>query len=136
MLASTVACLLYFLCLSTHTQVHDNMGLDVWDINNLRDQKAIMPIITPAYPAMNSTYNVSRATMVCGQLVIFRLLLFRAAAALVLLCSFSCCCSLHHCSTSLHQALYASVQYLRPVCEGATLLVCQCNSCHDAGCHA
>ena len=42
---------------------HKNLEFRVWDpqINpeNLRDQ---MPIITPVYPAMNTTYNVSKTT--------------------------------------------------------------------------
>jgi poly(A) polymerase len=42
----------------------DSMGLSVWDPTSERDRRALMPIITPAYPAMNSTYNVTRCTMV------------------------------------------------------------------------
>ncbi|GAX76367.1 hypothetical protein CEUSTIGMA_g3813.t1 [Chlamydomonas eustigma] len=38
------------------------MGLPQWDPTDSRDMTAEMPIITPAYPAMNSSYNVSRCT--------------------------------------------------------------------------
>ncbi|XP_062186031.1 nuclear poly(A) polymerase 4-like [Phragmites australis] len=44
---------------------HDaELGLPVWDARtNPRDRSHLMAVITPSYPCMNSTYNVSQATL-------------------------------------------------------------------------
>jgi len=47
-----------------NTIADGNLGLKVWNPKIYhKDRTHLMPIITPAYPAMNSTYNVSESTL-------------------------------------------------------------------------
>lgn len=44
-------------------QHYDGLSFPVWDpTKNHKDGLHVMPIITPVYPAMNSSYNVNRST--------------------------------------------------------------------------
>lgn len=46
------------------TKPHDKgLGLPVWNAHHVNHMRQVAPVITPAYPAMNSTLSVSRQTL-------------------------------------------------------------------------
>jgi len=46
------------------TKPHDKgLGLPVWNAHHVNHLRQVAPVITPAYPAMNSTLSVSRQTL-------------------------------------------------------------------------
>ncbi|CAB9502208.1 Nuclear poly(A) polymerase [Seminavis robusta] len=46
------------------TKPHDaNLGLTVWNAHSVNNARQVAPIITPAYPAMNSTLSMTRQTL-------------------------------------------------------------------------
>jgi len=46
-----------------HDAVDPGLNLPEWDANDYRSRFDVMPILTPAYPSMNSSYAVSRSTL-------------------------------------------------------------------------
>ncbi|TYZ65435.1 hypothetical protein PybrP1_011714 [[Pythium] brassicae (nom. inval.)] len=45
-------------------KTHDaKLGLEVWNANSGNNRYQVMPILTPAYPSMNSSFNVSTHTL-------------------------------------------------------------------------
>ncbi|KAI9907429.1 hypothetical protein PsorP6_003645 [Peronosclerospora sorghi] len=45
-------------------KTHDaNLGLEVWNANAGHNRYQVMPILTPAYPSMNSSFNVSTQSL-------------------------------------------------------------------------
>lgn len=72
----------------------DGRYLPVWNsFSNFKDSLHLMPIITPAYPAMNSAYNVARPQFRAIQVKIC--VCFDVFEVLLLLCSEEC---LHACT--------------------------------------
>jgi poly(A) polymerase Pap1 len=49
--------------LATISNGNPNLGFKVWSPNAPGNARHIMPVITPAYPSMNTTHNVSRPTL-------------------------------------------------------------------------
>jgi len=48
----------------THIEKNQSLNLEVWDPNsNSKHKKDLAPILTPAYPSMNSTYNINKSTL-------------------------------------------------------------------------
>jgi len=52
---------------------NSQLNLPVWDPRyNVSDRLHLMPIITPAYPQQNSTYNVTRSSLIVMKGVSFQ----------------------------------------------------------------
>ena len=41
----------------------EDLGMSVWDSTDYRDRHDLMPLLTPAYPSMNSAFNVNQGTL-------------------------------------------------------------------------